>query len=220
MPFNHTIVSVPLKWPCRIWVDEACDSIGSYVITKSKSLKKEVNIPSGLCLAIKHVICNATYRQTLNINCILVGSNIVDHSDVIEASPVGATPTTSSFSTENLASMDWAKTTARRDEKHSSLGIRCTNIIGLTVLSFWAWADTTRNLTINQFKNWKHKEFALAVESSTKTYTRSGHEKLSPSCMMTSKLIALPHYWPFVRKTGEFPSQRVTHTEIWGFIYH
>ena len=33
-----------------------------------------------------------------NIRCILVGNNIVDHSDVVGASPVGATPTTSSFS--------------------------------------------------------------------------------------------------------------------------
>ena len=35
------------------------------------------------------------YRQTANINHTLVGSKIVDHSDVV----VGAVPTTSSFST-------------------------------------------------------------------------------------------------------------------------
>ena len=40
-----------------------------------------------------------TYRQTFNINCTFVGNKIVDHSDVVEASPVGAAPTTSSFST-------------------------------------------------------------------------------------------------------------------------
>ena len=38
----------------------------------------------------------------------LVGNKIVDHSDVIGASPVGTTQTTSSFSTQHLASMDWA----------------------------------------------------------------------------------------------------------------
>ena len=38
---------------------------------------------------------------------------IVDHSDVVRASPVGAAPTTSSFSTLNLASMDLAKTTCK-----------------------------------------------------------------------------------------------------------
>ena len=39
------------------------------------------------------------YRKTSNIRRTLVGNKIVDHSDVVGASPVGATPTTSSFST-------------------------------------------------------------------------------------------------------------------------
>ena len=39
------------------------------------------------------------YHQTSDISRILIGDNIVDHSDVVGASPVGATPTTSSFST-------------------------------------------------------------------------------------------------------------------------
>ena len=39
------------------------------------------------------------YRKTSNISHTLVGNRIVDNSDVIEASPVGAAPTTSSFST-------------------------------------------------------------------------------------------------------------------------
>ena len=39
------------------------------------------------------------YRKVSNIRCTLVGNKIVDHSDVIGASPVGAAPTTSSFST-------------------------------------------------------------------------------------------------------------------------
>ena len=46
------------------------------------------------------------YRQTSNISCTLLGNKIVDHSDVLEASPVGAAPTTSSFSTYHLLSMD------------------------------------------------------------------------------------------------------------------
>ena len=40
-----------------------------------------------------------SYRQTSNISRTLVGNNIVDHSDVVEASPAGAAPSTSSFST-------------------------------------------------------------------------------------------------------------------------
>ena len=44
-------------------------------------------------------ICRADYRQTSNISNILVGNKIVDHSDVVGVSPVGAAQTTSSFST-------------------------------------------------------------------------------------------------------------------------
>ena len=40
-----------------------------------------------------------TYRQISNIGQTLVGNKITDHSDVVGASPVGAAPTTSSFST-------------------------------------------------------------------------------------------------------------------------
>ena len=39
------------------------------------------------------------YRQTSNTSRTWVGNKIVDHSDVVAASPVGAAPTTSSFST-------------------------------------------------------------------------------------------------------------------------
>ena len=34
------------------------------------------------------------YRKTSNIGRTLVGNKIVDHSDVVGASPVGAAPTT------------------------------------------------------------------------------------------------------------------------------
>ena len=40
-----------------------------------------------------------TYRKVSNISCTLVVNKIVDHSDVVGASPVSAAPTTSSFST-------------------------------------------------------------------------------------------------------------------------
>ena len=42
---------------------------------------------------------DATYRQVSNISRTLVGNKIVDHSDVVGASPIGAAPTASSFST-------------------------------------------------------------------------------------------------------------------------
>ena len=59
-----------------------------------------------------------TYRKTSTISRTSVGNKIVDHSDVVGASPVGAAPTTPSFSTQHLASMDWAETTARGYKKH------------------------------------------------------------------------------------------------------
>ena len=46
------------------------------------------------------------YRKTSNISRTLAGTKIVDNSDVVGASPDGVAPTTSSFSTEHLASMD------------------------------------------------------------------------------------------------------------------
>ena len=39
------------------------------------------------------------YRKTSNISRTFVGNKTVDNSDVVGASPVGAAPTTSSFST-------------------------------------------------------------------------------------------------------------------------
>ena len=63
---------------------------------------------------------------------------MVDHSDVVSASPVGAAPTTSSFLTYHLASMDWAKTTARWDEKHLSFGIWYDFYERFDGMLFWA----------------------------------------------------------------------------------
>ena len=64
------------------------------------------------------------YCEIFNISCTL-GNEIVDYSDVVGALPVGAAPTTSSFSTEHLAAIDCAITAARRDKKHLSFGIWC-----------------------------------------------------------------------------------------------
>ena len=68
---------------------------------------------------------NFLYCQTSNISHTLEGNKHVDHSDVVGASPVGAAPNTSSFLTWHLASMDWAKTSARWDEKYFSFVIWC-----------------------------------------------------------------------------------------------
>ena len=49
--------------------------------------------------SIHYIYNNMRYRKTSNISRTLVGNKIVDNSDVVGASPVGAAPTTSSFST-------------------------------------------------------------------------------------------------------------------------
>ena len=41
----------------------------------------------------------AEYRQTSNISRTLEGNTLVDHSDIVGATPVGAAPIISSFST-------------------------------------------------------------------------------------------------------------------------
>ena len=78
-------------------------------------------------------LCKHNYRQPSNIRCTLVVNKIVNHSDVVGASPVAAAPTTSLFSTSHLASMDWEETTARQDENHLSFVIWCTYIRDFTV---------------------------------------------------------------------------------------
>ena len=52
-----------------------------------------------LCLGKVLATVRRCYRKTSNIRRTLVDNKIVDHSDVVGASPVGAAPTTSSFST-------------------------------------------------------------------------------------------------------------------------
>ena len=77
---------------------------------------------------------NCKYRHVSNIRCTIKGNIIVDHLDVVGASPVGAAPTTSSFSTEHLTSIYCAKTTVSRDGKHSICGSWCSYIKDFTVL--------------------------------------------------------------------------------------
>ena len=78
-----------------------CFVINAYTYIHFEQIFKQYGNETGLF--------RENYRQTSNIIHTWVGNNIVDYSDVVGASPIGATPTTSSFSTEHLASMDWEK---------------------------------------------------------------------------------------------------------------
>ena len=61
--------------------------------------------PKSIATYLEYTVCMGIpslyldYRKTSNIRRTLVGNKLVDHSDVVGESPVGATPTTSSFST-------------------------------------------------------------------------------------------------------------------------
>ena len=90
------------------------------------------------------------YRQVSNIRRTLVGNWIVDHSDVVGASPVGAAPTTFSLSTKHLASLDWAKTIARRYEYNLSLGIWCVLYYRFYGNSIWSRKATPQRFLTPQ----------------------------------------------------------------------
>ena len=115
---------------------------------------KSSAMSDGLMVSHEH------YRQLSNISRTSVGNKIVDHSDVVGTSPVGAAPTTSSFSTWHLATLDWAKTTARRDEEHLKFGdlVHLTlKILRYYVYSLWPsdviWQHRSRS-TLAQEMAW------------------------------------------------------------------
>ena len=59
----------------------------------------EKNVYDILMYTVEMLIHIWQYREISNISGTFVGSQIVDHSDEVGASPVGAAPTTSSLST-------------------------------------------------------------------------------------------------------------------------
>ena len=58
-----------------------------------------INVVTSPCPNPDAGLANLFKRKTSNINRTLVGNKIVDNSDIVGASPVGAAPTSSSFST-------------------------------------------------------------------------------------------------------------------------
>ena len=73
-----------------------------YITVKIPFKNSWINKNFQTCLLIGWQLCYQPvkgYRQVSNIRCTSVGNKIVDNSDVVGASPVGAAPTTSSFLT-------------------------------------------------------------------------------------------------------------------------
>ena len=127
---NLTIAPVPAKQPWWIWINTSFEFImNDYITTTKQSTTKPCAYLLGYTVCVVNDTTwnsNLLSNLSIQISRTLVGNKTVEHSDAEGASPVGAAPTTSSFSTQQLASMDWAKTTTKLDEKN---------------LSFWIWCD-------------------------------------------------------------------------------
>ena len=82
-----------LVWPIMI------DDIKLLYILKKQTKKTLYILARDALIHLWSVCVIYIYYQTSNISHTRVGDTIVDHSDVVGASPVGTTPTTSSFST-------------------------------------------------------------------------------------------------------------------------
>ena len=74
----------------------------------------EISIPSLILSSTCQRAFGQVCHQTSNISRTKEGNKIFDQSDVFGASPAGAAPTISSFTTWHLASMDWGKTNCER----------------------------------------------------------------------------------------------------------
>ena len=63
------------------------------------SIADALELPQHSTNCLNHPYIDGMYCKVSNIRHTLAGNKFVDHSDVVGASPVGAAPTTSSFST-------------------------------------------------------------------------------------------------------------------------
>ena len=99
------------------------------VETNSLTFKNVESFHWNICYSVSF-----KYRKTSNKRRTLVGNKIGDHSDVNGASPVGAAPTTSLFSTWHLASRGSTKKATRQYENLLSVGFDASYIRDLTVV--------------------------------------------------------------------------------------
>ena len=96
LAYDYYSISVPLPFFSFLNVLKKLQTISKLSNRRLSNPNHDIKIPIGYLDGIP--MC-PYYRKTSNISRTLVGNKIVDHSDVVGASPVGAAPTTSSFST-------------------------------------------------------------------------------------------------------------------------
>ena len=137
------------------------------------------------------------YRKTSNIRRPLLGNRIVDHSDVVGASPAGAAQTTSSFSVQCPTSNWLGQVNCKTPEKRN-------------ILSLGFGASYIRDLTVYVVT---HSYICYAVHSTfwTSSWLSWQHENGSVLCI-TGPL------WEEPPVAGGCPSQRASYTELRCFL--
>ena len=96
--------------------DFQCIRLGTEIPIQAWHIKLSV-IPNDLYNRFKLYMNYKGHRHISNISHTIVGNKIVDHSDVVGASPVGAAPTTSSFSTSRTPGFNGLGKTRRETFK-------------------------------------------------------------------------------------------------------
>ena len=113
------------------------------------------------------------YRKASNIRRTLVGNKIVDHSDVVGASPVGAAPTTSSFST--LAS--GFKGFSKDSHKTVRESFKCWGLVRL-ILETWRYHSIFLKMSFLGHKT-KPKHGTVETLYNTVNFCWSTHKRHS-----------------------------------------
>ena len=120
------------------------------------------------------ILCHLSnvYRQVSNIRRTLVGNWIVDNSDVVGASPVGAASTTSSFSTKQLASIYCAKATAAEMRNIKVLWFGASYIRDFTVdiAIYKAYFDVSYSITARVYTHVSISAIYSTIMASNASY--------------------------------------------------
>ena len=114
---------------CQIWAAHSAYECSTHINCSAITHQDLLSCPNLPKHEDEYVLSN--YREASNIIRTLVGNKIVDHSDVVGASPVGAAPTTSSFSTSQSGFKRFGK-----DSRKTVREYLCWDLVSL-ILETW-----------------------------------------------------------------------------------
>ena len=129
-------------------------------------------------------------RQTANIRRAFVGNKIVVHSDVVGASPDGAAPTASSFSTQHLASIYCTKTTNCKTRRQT---FKILDFVWL-ILEIWRYIHTNMHTSfvVISFSIWECMHSALPLFNPPNSGGRYPDHSFSVLCVTWSRRSSAP----------------------------